>query len=219
MIEQKTAAAARSWSKTRTLNILAFAVALAVGLSACSQQRPISNYSSLAEREAQNPALREINRVAALPADQFRSHISGKTALSYMPGHGNQIEYLDGEGGAHLWYPGNRIVLHGNWDVRSENGTSRICFKYGANTYNPETGTRGGDWKCGNPQQYIFFTVDRMDGDPFSLATATQVPVVLAKDATKPYIPSRMPFPLPHRTNGKTPLEHLLEDTGIGAGT
>ncbi|MCR9239793.1 MAG: hypothetical protein NXH87_00315 [Rhodobiaceae bacterium] len=206
-------------SKKSAIGVLAFALAVIVGLSACSQRRPVSNYSSLAEREAQNPALREINRVAALPADQFKNHIAGKTALSYMPGHGNQVEYLDAEGGAHLWYPGNQRVLHGRWDVQSTNGASRICFKYGDDTYNPETGTRGGDWKCGNPQQYIFFTVDRMDGDPFSLATATQVPVILAKDATKSYIPSRMPFALPHRTNGKTPLEHLMEDTGIASGS
>jgi len=130
----------------------------------------VSNYSSLAEREAQNPALREINRVAALPADQFKNHIAGKTALSYMPGHGNQVEYLDAEGGAHLWYPGNQRVLHGRWDVQSTNGASRICFKYGDDTYNPETGTRGGDWKCGNPQQYIFFRSEEHTSELQSLA-------------------------------------------------
>jgi hypothetical protein len=207
--------------------VVVLAVAFAAGVSACAQRDANSTSARIAAFEARNPApqkinnpaVREINRIASLPADQIRNYISGKTVLSYAPGHGNQVEFLDPQGGAHLWYPGNLGVVHGNWDIQSENGKTRVCFKYGKNTYNPETGRMGGEWECTRPNIYFTFQIDRMAGDPFSLETADRVHAILAKDATKPYIPNELPFPLPHRTNGKTPLEHLLEDTGVGVGT
>lgn len=151
---------------------------------------------------------------------QLRQHISGKTAVTYMGmQHGTQIEYLDPDGGAHLWYPGNRIVLHGEWKIDSVGTGSGICYRYGANTYNPATGQSGGSWQCSNAHNSEFFVVDRVTGDPFQLRSADAVPSILEKEAVRPFIPGRMPFERPHLTNGKTPMENLYDVLGVGQGT
>ncbi len=67
----------------------------------------------------------------------------GKTLHFYDDSHGNQVEYLDPAGRCYLWYPGNRVVLVGQWRCDE----SRVFFRYGYNTYNRVTGVIGGRWE------------------------------------------------------------------------
>ncbi|MFT3765155.1 MAG: hypothetical protein QM820_06515 [Minicystis sp.] len=94
----------------------------------------------------------------------FRFH--GKTVLFYDTSHGNQVEYY-GEGGrCYLWYPGNRVVLAGEWRVDEE----FLYFRYGKNTYNPVTGQRGGGWERARLRGYGANVVEAVEGDPLNLA-------------------------------------------------
>jgi len=67
----------------------------------------------------------------------------GKTLHFYEDSHGNQVEYFDPAGRCYLWYPGNPVVLVGQWRCDE----SHIYFRYGYNTYNPVTGLIGGRWE------------------------------------------------------------------------
>lgn len=111
-----------------------------------------------------------------------RSYYGGHTFLSYDPGHGAQIEYLDPNGASFLWYPGNRSVLVGAWKLDGfYGGRPGICFRYGANTYNPVTQARGGDWDCVVGSFHTLFVEERLVGDPFNLASG-KLPYVLGKN-------------------------------------
>jgi len=92
---------------------------------------------------------------------------SNKTVLFYDSSHGNQIEYYDPSGRAFLWYPGNRVIVPGEWRVDGQD----ICFRYGMNTYNAVTGERGGTWSRSPLRQWTSDVVDSATGDAFGLAT------------------------------------------------
>ncbi len=60
----------------------------------------------------------------------------------------------------------------------------KICFRYGTNTYNPETGLRGGSWECQPLSHYRKYIVGKVQGDPFGLSTRGIVPFVLSRNRT-----------------------------------
>jgi hypothetical protein len=103
-----------------------------------------------------------------------------KTRVSFGPGHGTQVSYMRSDGAVFLWYPGNRVVLRGDWRIQD----GRVCFRYGANTYNPVTGRGGGGWECRPIGAFSRTTVDRVPGDVFGLTKRNTVPFVLAPDRT-----------------------------------
>ncbi|WP_375450824.1 hypothetical protein [uncultured Devosia sp.] len=104
----------------------------------------------------------------------------GTTNMSRSPGHGTQIEYVAADGTTYLWYPGNSVILKGRW--KREDGN--MCFAYGANTYNPVTRTRGGDWECEPDRLYQGGIVQQLPGDPLGLAGRRAVPFSLDRGAT-----------------------------------
>ena len=106
----------------------------------------------------------------ATPA--LAASLANTTIMTWDPGHGTQVEYYDGAGHSWLWYPGNRVVLPGQYKLQGDD----ICFAYGGNTYNPVTGQRGGGWECQNLKVEQQFTVDRSKGDVFHLKNARKVP-------------------------------------------
>lgn len=110
--------------------------------------------------------------------------IIGRTNMSFDPGHGTQVEYLQSGGGAFLWYPGNKVVLPGHWKMDA--GTSRqpaqICFRYGPNTYNPVTHVYGDVWECERIAVYAAVLAEQAMGDVFGLAHRTAVPFVLQRE-------------------------------------
>ena len=98
----------------------------------------------------------------ALPAAAMAASPIGSTNMTFDPGHGTQVEYLAADGGAHLWYPGNSVILHGQW---KKQGTG-YCFKYGPNTYNPVTHVYGDKWECEPNGVYTSGLVEQAKGDP-----------------------------------------------------
>ena len=98
--------------------------------------------------------------------------LADHTQQSFMPGHGQQIEYLAADGTTWLWYPGNTKIVPGDWKV--EQGD--ICFRYGRNTYNPVTRRRGGDWDCAPLKLYQQSIVKSVKGDLFGLMGRKKVP-------------------------------------------
>jgi hypothetical protein len=130
--------------------------------------------------------------VLAVPAAATAASPIGSTNMSFDPGHGTQVEYLAANGGAHLWYPGNSIILHGQW---KRQGAS-LCFKYGPNSYNPVTHVYGDKWECESSSLYTSVLAEQAKGDVFRLAGRSAVP-----------------FPLPHN---RVTLEQLAQKVGLG---
>ena len=89
----------------------------------------------------------------------------GKTLHFYEDSHGNQVEYLDPAGRSYLWYPGNRVVLVGQWRCDE----SRIYFRYGYNSYNPVTGVIGGRWEPCTTALWSESIVEAVPGDILGL--------------------------------------------------
>ncbi len=154
----------------------------------------------------------------AMPVEQARALFSGITALSYdfggfagSGGHGTQIEYLAPDGSTYLWYPGNRNIVVGGWDVRRSGNKTQMCFRYGPNTYNPVTEESGGKWECIVLSNYMIFQIDRQKGDMFGLSESKAVPYRLDRDAAKPWAPRNLPVEMPFIVEGKSVLEHIRD--------
>ncbi len=106
--------------------------------------------------------------------------LGGYTHMSVGDFHGTQVEYLALGGKSWLWYPGNKFILEGRWKRQGAD----ICFAYGANTYNPATGQRGGGFECMPFRLYWGGVVERMQGDVLGLTGRGKVPFVLRKERT-----------------------------------
>jgi hypothetical protein len=90
------------------------------------------------------------------------------TVLFYEPSHGNQIVYYGPNGKNYLWYPGNRIVVTGDWWGDGQD----LYVRYGANTYNPVTHEDGGDWvRIPLLGAGSIPVIDAVPGDVFALST------------------------------------------------
>jgi hypothetical protein len=89
----------------------------------------------------------------------------GKTLHFYEDSHGNQVEYLDPAGRCYLWYPGNRVVVVGQWRCDE----SRVYFRYGYNTYNPVTGVIGGRWEPCTIALWSASIIEAVPGDILGL--------------------------------------------------
>lgn len=100
----------------------------------------------------------------------------GVTYASFDAGHGYQIEYLAPDGSAHLWYPGNRVAVMGEWKTLLD----EVCYRYDSSTYNPQTGRRGGHWNCAFKADLERHIVAYLAGDAFQLASG-RIPYVRAR--------------------------------------
>jgi len=111
-------------------------------------------------------------------------------------GHGTQIEYLSRDGKLYLWYPGNSIVLTGEW--RTETRTrdyspifsryldvvAYICFRYNTPSTNRLTGESGDTWSCRASFLYVRKVVDSASGDTFGLSRRSRPPFILERERT-----------------------------------
>ena len=55
-----------------------------------------------------------------------------------------QVDPVDGK--AYLWYPGNQRIVVGEWKTQADprgQSYTQLCYRYGPNTYNPVTRSRG----------------------------------------------------------------------------
>lgn len=131
-------------------------------LSAPTAERVVANTKSLGGDAAE--------RIATDPT-QLRLFLADKTIRSYDRGHGNQVEFIARDGTVWLWYPGNAIVLPGEWKTQplSASGGTSLCFRYGTNTRNPVTGVVGAVWQCSDGADWLRDTPEIVDGDPLKL--------------------------------------------------
>ena len=90
---------------------------------------------------------------------------AGITYSSFDNGHGYQVEYLSADGRAYLWYPGNHKPVVGAW----KRVLDEVCYRYGKNTYNPQTFQRGGTWHCEYSGRLEFHVTAYQRGDIFNL--------------------------------------------------
>ena len=111
-------------------------------------------------------------------------YIGNITYMTYGSGHGTQVEYLSADGHTSLWYPGNSVVLHGDWKQDTLTGGGNICFRYNGNTYNPVTGQSGGGWECTVKSRSAMRIVEKLKGDSFGLAKRSAVPFNLSPART-----------------------------------
>ena len=145
---------------------------------------------------AKPAAKSESNAPPKTAAEYGRRFLFNKTVRHYSPQHGTQVEYHSADGRAFLWYPGNPMILRGQWRVEEVPNVPKLwevppgsgnivertlfqpCYRYGANTYNPVTRNHGDKWECSG-----FFTGfgEARGGDLFGLARGGAVPFVLGK--------------------------------------
>jgi hypothetical protein len=128
----------------------------------------------------------------SMTTSEAREFFNCKTRMSFMQGHGTQVSFTAPDGKVFLWYPGNKVVLSGQWEVRSRAISSRstlsiyaeICFRYGTNTFNPVTGTAGNTWQCMPADSLASLTTDSADGDLFNLHQRPVPAFVLSPEKT-----------------------------------
>jgi hypothetical protein len=119
------------------------------------------------------------------------------TLHTHDSSHGNQVEFFTSDGHTYLWYPGNAVVLKGEWRACEDRFSvtvkgadtvmipfGKMCFKYGTNTYNPATGAKGGEWECAPASRVDARLVEQRPGDVFGLAKRVNVPFVLPREKT-----------------------------------
>lgn len=112
---------------------------------------------------------------------QFKGYPkAGMTYLSFSAAHGFQVTHLAAGATTYLWYPGNLSGLTGDYKRDTVGGRDAMCWRYGPQTYNPVTKTRGGQFAC-QPMEFTRKTiVAQLSGDPFNLASG-RVPYRMAR--------------------------------------
>jgi hypothetical protein len=163
---------------------LALSVFVATGAVAQAQGANPEDYAALL-RKLQGMSPESKAKVAAIAGSQAKLNkfLKDSTLLSFSSFYGTQIEYLGADGRTFLWYPGNSVLVTGQWKVQSAGKWPEICFKYQENSYDPGTKRFGGAWECNEGLAYIVHGEEIAVGDPMSLASG-KTPFVLAKKRT-----------------------------------
>lgn len=137
---------------------------------------------------------------AAADPEVVAAFFGDRTVLTHSPRHGTQVEYIAANGDSFLWYPGNETILRGAFAVLWENASaeiddpqdgryrgqvklSHVCFRYGANSYDPASGRRGGGFECGAYARQREAVKETRKGDVFGLATRASAPFPLGREA------------------------------------
>lgn len=105
--------------------------------------------------------------------DSFREH----TFVSWDSANGPQIEYMDGQGRAFLWYPGYSNVLVGKWWLNSR---GEVCFIYPAAQQKSPADPDFSQELCMTQLSFFETTQSKRDGDPFDLKSG-RAPFVTAR--------------------------------------
>ena len=118
--------------------------------------------------------------------DETKAQIANMTMLFYDRVHGTQVEYNGSNGKTYLLYPGNKVIVKGQWKLERTDNPSvfNMCFKYPANSYNPATNQSGGSWECQKAGFYLIGPIERAQGDVLGLAKGDAAPFILQKRKT-----------------------------------
>lgn len=121
-------------------------------------------------------------------AEEAKPLFKNKTHLSYSAKFGTQVEYIDEDGRAHLWYPGYEFVAHGWWELTNTDfpvsgppdftiKIAQVCFAYPIDVLNPETGGAS-ESMCSYFNAWQKQHVESMPGDIFDLKHRKKVPFI-----------------------------------------
>jgi hypothetical protein len=97
------------------------------------------------------------------------------TTLYYENQHGYQVSYKGRNGDTYLWYPGNNVIVRGQWESRAQGKI--ICFRHFTRGRNPVTGIVGTEWWCTSTENYEPSAF--IAGDVFGLSRRKAVPHTL----------------------------------------
>jgi hypothetical protein len=111
---------------------------------------------------------------------QFRD--GGHTVLLQHPEQGSQIIFMGPRGKTYLWYAGSAEILEGRYYSGMRENT--ICFRYGADRYNPITGLPAGSSECTPRSGYSALLQQTIPGDVFNLAGRRAAPFALGRGRT-----------------------------------
>lgn len=166
----------------KSLNCV-FIVGLVILITGCTSDGERSRRISPSSN-AEKMSLAEFKSASgSLSSDEIRQYYSDRTIMHFDPIHGTQVEYLDPDGTSYLWYPGNKVALRGYWSVEHAFSEKKLCYRYGANTYNPATRQSGGSKECEDLSVTVFFMTEIVPGDRFGLKSS-RIPFVLEKSQT-----------------------------------
>ncbi|MET0438973.1 MAG: hypothetical protein ABW043_15900 [Devosia sp.] len=103
----------------------------------------------------------------------------GQTVLLQHPEQGSHIIFMGPRGKTYLWYGGSTEVLEGRYYSGMQENT--ICFKYGADRYNPVTGLPAGRSECTARSDFSALLQQTIKGDVFDLAGRRAAPFALGR--------------------------------------
>ena len=108
--------AARTGAARRVLSILAVCA-----LAACQSTEDRTANEEKAAAARKEAGLREpfVKPTSRAEAEAF---FVGKTRLVSAFNRGVQISYMAPDGSAYLWFPGNPVVLRGQWSIKETGG-------------------------------------------------------------------------------------------------
>jgi hypothetical protein len=137
--------------------------------------------------------------------DTVKAFMTDRTKTTWSIGYGLQVAYTAPDGRVFLWYPGNSVILQGEWKVELANAltggvvviedgeqsvfrpieSAQVCFKYGVNTVDAVSRSPGGRFSCQGFGYFKGVNRENRKGDVFGLMTRSQAPFVLSKDEDK----------------------------------
>lgn len=102
------------------------------------------------------------------------------TVVTYSGPHGTQVSYHSPAGKVFLWYPGNTVVLQGEWKAARP---QQLCYRYPTNTINLHAHQPGGKWVCRAAVLMVFGlgAIHERKGDVFGLSRRSAPPFVTQK--------------------------------------
>lgn len=179
---------ARATSSSKRLALALVPVSLA--LAACSTGDSQAQLAAVAAAREAAGLRPEVVRMSRAEASSF---FAGKTRVSSAFDRGSQVSYMAPDGTIYLWFPGNPVVLRGQWTLEESGGyrpyagrpvsETNVCFFYGPNSPNAWTGQRGKP-ECLPAETLARWSQDRADGDVFGLSEKREVPFVLPPERT-----------------------------------
>lgn len=118
--------------------------------------------------------------------DETKSLIANMTMMSYDRAHGTQVEFIARNGRTYLLYPGNAVIVKGEWKLNrtKKQNVFDMCFRYPSNTFNPATGQKGGGWECQAAGFYLGGMAEVKEGDVLGLSKSSAAPFELSRRKT-----------------------------------
>lgn len=146
-----------------------------------------------------------MSEIQSMPLEEARSHLSGKTVMTFIERHreyqnssdalgyyrwvdgpGTQVEFFAEDGRWFLWASKGTELASGEWNLRPwYDDRYYICFSpSGLRTNVLARHAQEDEFKCVLLAEYVSQIVEARQGDTFKLAS-DRIPFVLSEDPVK----------------------------------